>query len=117
MPSRQVYVPDDMIKIWNEVPNKSALVRAALERWQARHQPKKRVVIVGYFFDHHEFIVDDVIVNIPDKTSLITIKQAYHPRAKREDYFLQFKDKLHPSVIEGIEHSENWINWDELISE
>ena len=122
MASRQVYIPDEMLEVWDNIPNKSALVREALDRYHSINVPNKEIYFIGTFLDRVELLVLFLIINVPKKVSSIQIRnalEAKHLVAKKYNcWFLWSLEKIDESVKNDIQESEaKIINWEDLIHE
>jgi hypothetical protein len=116
MPNRQVYIPDELLEVWERIPNKSALVQEATERWQALHVPNTKIILVCHFEDHFDCVIDELIINVPERASMAKVQQKYHPLRSREDYVIREINMVHGAVKQQIEKMNEitLINWDEI---
>ena len=117
MAERTIEIPEYLAEVWDNLPDKQALVQKALQRWTHEIEPDSKMYVVVYVEHHIHIHIERVIINIPRKVSIRKIQMYYHPFSIKEHYFLIHFDKLGAwgKGRVGKVPSNNVIEWKDLV--
>lgn len=120
MPKVGISVPEELLRVWDDVPNKTAFLKQALERWHVLHPEEGKKVTIVKQISRTQFKTLAFLVNVPKSLTSEEIDELYYPFAEDKDYFIypfpiEKANPLYQDLLKQEESIIPVIDWGEIM--